>query len=163
MLDPELQAFSKPPTEPPRHHFIHTTIEYTDNIPKFVSTIRASKCTFLCEDVSVCKHCLVIGNLLKLKQNQIKEKENVPLHKYAPLTTASKQQLVNELKTERKKTKHLSKELANIKKRIDNDSVEMNSDLHNELSSIISKSENLIEDLLTCLFWEEQKKAFSKK
>lgn len=163
ITDPTLQHFSKPPSaQSSQTHFLHTTLVCPDEKPYITSCVRSASCLLLSEEL-ICKPCTKTIPLLQKQKNRADEREKNKLHKNTPLNAVSHTTLKKEVKELRKTNSALEKELETIRKKIEQESITLDSELHEDLNKIISTHESEINDDLVRLFWQEQSKAFQRK
>ena len=160
--DPSLVSladFSESETDSP---YFRQVIGLEQN--SIASVARSKKCSLFLNSYSnkeMCTNCNYSSSLLARRKHR---KENpLPISKHHPLHCASKESLITAYKALRKREQELEERLEKFSKEIEEDSenVTVSTSLHETLSKIIDDNKGVSE--LADMFWQEQKKAFSRK
>ena len=139
-----------------------TSNRNTGNIP----CIRSNDCKILlggASEENCCLFCKHVETELKTKVKLTDKTVDQELHPNTPLCTVSKDKLIKELKSSRKKEKELRKIVKNLEEDIQKKGACLNDELRKDFSNLISGIEDeLPEDSFEKLFWQEQKKSFEQ-
>ncbi|XP_014679242.1 PREDICTED: uncharacterized protein LOC106819095 isoform X2 [Priapulus caudatus] len=127
------------------------------------STVRATTCQLLLEvgQQSPCHNCHNIIQSLKRKHATAVDEK--PLGAKAPLHKLAKEKILRALRVSRQKEKRLNAEIHRIQKKLASDCVDIDSETHNGLKSVLMENTDKVKDPLMKLFWQEQVKAFGHK
>ena len=133
-----------------------TSNRNTGNIP----CIRSNDCKILlggASEENCCLFCKHVETELKTKVKLTDKTVDQELHPNTPLCTVSKDKLIKELKSSRKKEKELRIIVKNLEEDIQKNGACLNDELHKDFSNLISGIEDkLPEDSFEKLFWQEQ-------
>ena len=122
--------------------------------------IPSSNCKGIVKSGDLCINCKKRKRLDARKQARALSAKNRPLKPKTALSNVSKSKLSSALKQQRLANKKMKKEVEHMKKKLENESIDIGYNLHNSLKSIMD-SQN-ISNPLAKLFWEEQKKNFGR-
>ncbi|MEE4247308.1 MAG: hypothetical protein V2I33_18000, partial [Kangiellaceae bacterium] len=135
----------------------HLTPADVSKIVPLGEQMHASSCSLLATDGGqMCGQCAAFSQVVDARRASA----DTTLHKNTPLRTASKQQLIDALKTERHSVSKLKKTVKALTKQ-KKELVSIDDTFHKALTGIMDeRNENASE--FVKLFWEEQKKMHAR-
>lgn len=162
--DPELQMFADlPKGQKTQLYFKHVTYLTADDVPGCKQTVRSTACQWLQKDTDLCEDCIYARTLLLKKSERAKASNLKPIAKNNPLFTLSKEKLKEGLKSERKHSAKIQKELDTFKQSLNSEAASIvGPKMHKSLKKVLDDKKGELQPLQK-LFWEEQVKAFNCK
>ena len=159
----DLQDLAGPP-DGKTTYYKHMQYEHLNGKMSHSSCVKSTQCQLLLRPASLvckCQPCSQVERQLVEKKRYLVEKLSKPIHAKAPLHNLPKEQLKEAFKQVRHQNNQLQKELQLFKDKMEEESVQLGTNVHSSLCSAVNSKE--IKNPLQKLFWEEQQKAFNYK
>ena len=118
---------------------------------------RTQKCSLLCDSVELCPSCSKYEHKQKLADNTKSKKLSEPAHLFAPVSKTAPERIKATLQAQRLRCAELEQQLNEMRCEIRKSSVEVDRELSQDITNIISNSSENITPFMN-LFWQEQKK-----
>lgn len=167
IVDQKLQRYAKlPPPVPDEkspEYYLHASYGEEAGRVTCTTAIKAHAChkQLQAEDGELCGPCRGCKILVLKKHARQCIAEKKDIQKNTPLSKLSKKKVENALKLERMGKNLREKQLQEIQSKLREDtSVDLSEKSHDKLTEIMELAEK---DTFISMFWEEQKKAFSRK
>ena len=113
-----------------------------------------------CTGLRGCQPCQNVLRALQARLRRMLQKPKKAIHRNAPLTKLPVQNLINEIKRQRAETREKDRQISRIQNQIATDGIVITESLHKGMQSVLDSND--FSDDLARLFWEEQKKNFSR-
>ena len=117
--------------------------------------IRSVNCEMLLKEDGCCRNCVIFKMAENKKINRKKKVMATPAKLHAPVTMTSPERLLLTIQGHRKEKKDLQQEISLLRKSLDEQSVQVTAELHNDFQSIFEQCSRDINPFMK-LFWDEQ-------
>lgn len=117
---------------------------------------RTCECLVFCKCNQQCPSCSKYEHKQKLADNSKARKLAEPAHLFAPVSKTAPERIKATLKAQRLRCSELERQLKEMKLEIEKSSIEVNSELSKDITTILGNSESCTPFMN--LFWQEQKK-----
>ena len=140
------------------HHVIPKHFEESASTPLLqTETFRSLKCNIM-SLTEKCNECSKKEKQHRLQQQKRAEKSTEPIKPNAPISLTSPERMKATIQTFRIQNKELEEKLAHLRQEIKSSSISVDSNLNNDLVSIMSDADPSKVSPFMKFFWEEQQK-----
>jgi hypothetical protein len=158
VCDAELEKFVGCP-EKNTSYFLNSNCIFESGNVVITRSVMSKQCSRLIRpSEDICNSCRCVKNVLIRKQRRKNRKDIVSMpHPKTPLSCMAKKSLKKALRLCRKNVNQLKVSLRKIKKQLGEDSLDICSNLHESLRSVMDETKM---SPFVRVFWKEQQKAF---